>query len=198
MKGKKCGWLNADIKNEMNTRDHLHRKAQNSKKHGDWSLFKKQRNKCNNLIRKAKANYHRNLIDENITNPRKFWACIKAVFPSKSRPVQGATNKDELNSTVKSFSEYFSNVVKLLKSTSSPLTNFIWRYIDTLPKRTNKKFTFSYVSRVFGLKELRALSRQKATGIDELPPGMLKDCADVIAGPLTHIVNLSIQTSTVP
>ena len=53
-------------------------------------------------------------------------------------------------------------------------------------------------SRRFVLKELKALKRQKAPGIDELPPGLLKDCADIIAGPLAYIINLSIKTSTVP
>ena len=47
-------------------------------------------------------------------------------------------------------------------------------------------------------KELRSLNRQKATGIDELPPGLLKDCAKGISKPICHIINLSIQTSTVP
>ena len=37
-----------------------------------------------------------------------------------------------------------------------------------------------------------------ATGIDELPPGLLNDCAKGISKPICHIINLSIQTSTVP
>lgn len=45
---------------------------------------------------------------------------------------------------------------------------------------------------------LSKLKRKKATGIDELPPGMLKDCREFIVDPLHHIVNLSLQTSTVP
>ena len=68
----------------MNACGQLHRKAHKSAKGNDWSMYKKQRNKCNNLIKKAKATYHRNLIEENATNPRTFWDCIKAVFPSKS------------------------------------------------------------------------------------------------------------------
>ena len=37
-------------------------------------------------------------------------------------------------------------------------------------------------------KELKALKRQKAPGIEELPPGLLKDCAEIIAGPLACII----------
>ena len=85
-----------------------------------------------------------------------------------------------------------------MKSLTYPLENFTWRYIRTLPRRTNEPFTFDYISRRFVLKELKALKGQKAPGIDELPPGLLKDCADIIAGPLAYIINLSIKTSTVP
>ena len=37
-------------------------------------------------------------------------------------------------------------------------------------------------------KELKALKRQKAPGIEELPPGLLKDCVEIIAGPLAYII----------
>ena len=68
----------------------------------------------------------------------------------------------------------------------------------TLPRRINEHFTFDYISRVFVLKELKALKWQKAPSSDELPPRLLKDCANIIAGPLAYIINLSIKTSTVP
>ena len=51
---------------------------------------------------------------------------------------------------------------------------------------------------MFIQKELRNLKRQKETGIDNLPPGLLKDCAMYIATPLCCIINLSISTSTIP
>ena len=55
-----------------------------------------------------------------------------------------------------------------------------------------------YVSKIFIEKELRNLKRQKATGIDNLPPGLLKDFAMYIATPPCYIINLSISTSTIP
>jgi len=42
------------------------------------------------------------------------------------------------------------------------------------------------------------LKRNKATGTDNLPLGLLKDSAKFIATPLCYIINLFIQTSTVP
>ena len=45
---------------------------------------------------------------------------------------------------------------------------------------------------------MKQLKRQKATGVDDLPPGLLKDISEYIADPLCHIINLSIRTATIP
>ena len=37
-----------------------------------------------------------------------------------------------------------------------------------------------------------------AAGCDELPMSILKDSIDIITGPLTHIINLSISSGIVP
>ena len=49
--------------------------------------------------------------------------------------------------------------------------------------------------------ELRHLNRNKATDIDSLPPNLLKDCSSFFGttiSTLAHILNLSLNTSTVP
>jgi hypothetical protein len=51
------------------------------------------------------------------------------------------------------------------------------------------------ISRGFVLNELKPLKRNKATGADELPPGMLKDIREYVADPLCYILNLSVKTS---
>ena len=45
---------------------------------------------------------------------------------------------------------------------------------------------------------LRNFKRNKSTGLDNLPPGMLKDASTVITKPLAYIVNLSLQFGSVP
>ena len=40
--------------------------------------------------------------------------------------------------------------------------------------------------------------KAETPGSRELPPGQLKDYADIITGPLAYIINLSMKTSTVP
>ncbi len=68
----------------MDDRDKRLRKARRSKNETDWVAYKHLRNHCTNLIKRSKASFHRNLLAENIGNPRKFWSTIKTIVPSKS------------------------------------------------------------------------------------------------------------------
>ena len=47
------------------------------------------------------------------------------------------------------------------------------------------RFVVKEVSQAAVHKELTKLKRKKATGIDNLPPGMLKNAAPILAKPLT-------------
>ena len=76
--------------------------------------------------------------------------------------------------------------------------NCTWRYPDSiLSHRTDLTFSIDYISKVFIENVLRKVKRRKFTGVDELPPGMLKNCALEILKLLHHIINLSIKTSFV-
>ena len=47
-------------------------------------------------------------------------------------------------------------------------------------------------------KILHSMSSIKATGLDEIPAKYLKDGSSVISKLLTHIINLSITTGSIP
>ena len=203
VKGHPCPWLNNDIKSEMNTRDQMLRKARKYNKEDDWVAYKRLRNRCTNMLKQAKSNYHKNLINENSFNPKGFWNAVKNIFPTKSKGISGANipsmdKKDKKKNSTEHFREYFSSVVQKLKTKTFYLKNCIWKPPKPITKRTNDIFKFKYVSHVFVKKYIKSLKRKKATGIDELPPGMLKDCVENISLPLHHIINLSITTHTVP
>jgi hypothetical protein len=54
------------------------------------------------------------------------------------------------------------------------------------------------VTTIFVERELKKLKRHKSTGIDNLPPGMLKDVAHEIASPISYLINLSLRSGQVP
>jgi hypothetical protein len=210
IKGQHCPWLTPEIKSQMNRKDQLLRKARKSKKKEGWELYKTAKNCCNNMVRKAKRDYHQTLLNENSKNPRKFWKAIKTVFPGNNNNktswsslpfLEGETLDNANNSqTTKAdtFCKFFSNIAKSLKETTLPLQNFVWKLPVKILSKTNKRFKFGYVSKIFVEKELRSLKRHKATGLDDLPPNLLKDTSAVIAKPLCYIINLSLQGGVVP
>jgi len=59
-------------------------------------------------------------------------------------------------------------------------------------------FSFALVSESTVLKYINHLSHSKATGLDVIPARFMMDGAAVIAGPLTHIINLSLIQGRVP
>ena len=93
MKGRPCPWLNIDTKKLMNRRDQTLRRARKSKSNDNWESYKTLRNKCSKKIKRAKSNYHKKVLNDNINKP-KFWSEIKNVFPGKSRSMANvSTNK---------------------------------------------------------------------------------------------------------
>lgn len=206
VKGRLRPWLTPYVKREMNLRDKMLRKARRTSCEVDWSSYKQQRNRVTGLIKNAKNRYHRELLNNNVDSPDKFWSAIKKLYPTKSPSEPGSallvngTKTTDKKLIANTFCNYFSNVARLLKSSSFLLCDFIWsrptqqNYLQ--PVKTNFLFKEVHESQIY--KELRNLKRKKATGLDNFPPGLLKDAALVIAKPLTYIINLSLRSGTVP
>ena len=53
-------------------------------KMADFQAYKQKRNlvNCELPVRRAKLNYNRNLLNENMDNPRSFWTIIKHLYPN--------------------------------------------------------------------------------------------------------------------
>ena len=206
VKGKPCPWLTDGIKRKMNDRDRLLRKMRQTKCEIDTSAYKRKRNEVNIAIRKAKSTYYKKLLQENQRLPDKFWNVIKSIYPSKGgkKSMSNKSFKIDNEMTSKSsqitngFAEFYTTVIEKIKRTILPLSNKTWGKIKNSENFTFKSFKFRYVSVISVHKQLKKLQRKKACGLDLLPPNLLKDAASDIAPYLTHIINLSLSSSTVP
>ena len=203
VKGNYCPWLSPEIKKQMNSRDSLLRKARKSKNEDDWAIYRRFKNTCNNMIRRARNNYHQNKLIEHKNNPKMFWQHIKNIFPCKSNKSNDNVpfleeSETPQTSQANTFCSFFASVASSLKKKTFPLTNFVWRYSSKDKPITPTTFNFKYVSTVFVEKELKTLKIGKAAGLDNFPPRLLKDVATVISNPLSHLINLSLISGTVP
>ncbi|XP_057294623.1 uncharacterized protein LOC130623152 [Hydractinia symbiolongicarpus] len=204
VRGKPCDWMTVDLKKEMNSRDNLLRKSRKTKSEADITAYKKIRNKVNNKVRKAKNTYQRQLFEENTGNPEPFWRSIKKVFPLRSNSQVNTTIQideklvTDQHSIANAFCRFLSNVVNSLKRSAFVLTNFVWKYHKEIPSKSNPKFRLKPITVNETMKHLQSLKRKKSVGLDDLPSWLLKDCMEVIASPLTYIINMSFETSTFP
>ena len=87
VKGKLALWLTDDVKKLMNKRDKLLRKARKSPDAAFYKAeYRQKRNAINIAIRRAKALYYNNLVQENSTgDPSKFWKTVKSIYPGKAK-----------------------------------------------------------------------------------------------------------------
>ena len=134
-------------------------------------------------------------MEENASNSEKFWKTIKSIVPYKKKTLK-TLNKDLIDEN--ELCNFFSTIAGTLKSSHNALKNYTWQQFSKPKIRTIQKFSFSKVSKIFVERELKKLKRKKSTGLDGIPSGFLKENASTIAGPLSHIINLSLSTSTIP
>ena len=67
-----------------NDRDRAWEIAKLSGTEEDWAVARYFRNMANNAVKAAKANYIKNELNNNRTDPKKFWMNIKDVLPDSS------------------------------------------------------------------------------------------------------------------
>ncbi|CAB4041796.1 Hypothetical predicted protein, partial [Paramuricea clavata] len=131
---------------------------------------------------------------------------MKKVFPVESKHVatkaliDGKLSKDK-QQIANAFGVYFNETVSRLHQSFSNLCNNIGNITSQcFFNRLNSGFVYKFeeVKEQFILNNLHKIDVKKAAGLDNIPPRLLKDSANVIARPLTKIINVSLEQGTVP
>ena len=175
-----------------------------------FNCFKSLRNKANSVILAAKQSYFKSSLEENKFNSKSLWKSLKNLgLPTKAK--QSSTNIglnidgnicfDKCLVAEKFNSFYVSVAEKLVQKLPSIVSSFGESFVFDFYRSKGLKpncFTFSIVTEFKVLKYLNRLSPNKATGLDGIPSRFLRDSAPIIAGPLSHIINLSIIQGVVP
>ena len=114
-------WLTVELKNEINYRDVLQRKFRKSKTTENYENYKRPRNKVNNLIKRAKQSYNKNLLDENTKNATSFWRTLKSIFLTKPKSKLTSTtfkvSEEEISNKetiANGFDQFFSSIATTL------------------------------------------------------------------------------------
>ena len=85
-----------------------------------------------------------------------------------------------------------------MKQKSFPLRDFVWQNSMRIVKKTDKHFNFQRITSNDVERCLKGIRRLKSTGLDDLPPCLLKDSVSVISLPLACIINILLSTGVFP
>jgi hypothetical protein len=183
-------WFNHKIKKMLRKKQSLYNQAKRTK---NWLNYKHYQKECKRQIRKAEWNYINSAILEGMekNNTKPFWKYVKStkqdnigVAPLKERGHLINNSKEKAQILIKQFLSVFTRE----KVNKMPKTHR--RIQQNIP---NIKITQDGVAKL-----LRNINPSKASGPDNIPNRVIKQCADNPAPALTIIVQRSIDHGKLP
>ncbi len=100
------------------------------------------------------------------------------------------------------FNHFFTTVAStLVKKLPTGSGNYGLNFVRDFYRKKSvclNSFSLSHVDEITVLNLLSKINTSKSTGLDNLPAKFLKEAAPIISKPLTHIINLSIESGEVP
>ena len=113
-------FMNKTLRKAIMRRSHLRKKYNENKNDSNLKLYKKQRNQCVKLLRKAKTSYYKNLDTTIVNDNRKFWRTVKPLFSDKVQVPTSLTLLENNNlisndeEVAEVFNNYFANITDAL------------------------------------------------------------------------------------
>ena len=140
----------------------------------------------------AKANYYSNKIRDSDTNG--LFRIIDGLF--KVKAISPLPTHDSALDLAESFSSYFNEKILKLRDTLSSRTE-LTHLLTKEPPCSSSFMKFETVSEKF-IRDLVLKSPTKSCSLDPIPTGILKEHVDLLATPITNIINESFSSGVFP
>ena len=201
----KPDWITQNLLEQIRDRDYYYSKAKNTKNEDDWRIAKHLRNVTNNNIRKAKANYIIDRLEQFRDNSTKFWKEVKKVFPASKNansrtkillknnntPVSEEDTADFIN-------DFFINVgntfAQLPKNKNKNRVN----KANKAQNRLVECWSPAQVTEMEVYNIVKRINAAKSPGLKNINGMVIKEAFKTLTTPLTYMFNLSIQQGTFP
>lgn len=187
-------WINGQLWKLMKQRDHALKIAIKSVLAHDRRTFQHLRNKVVNELRKAKAHFFIDLINDAKRNSREVWENINKVQKKNNKnhkgielQVHGSLIQDK-HQIVSVFNNFFIDSVRDLTHGFGIRSNDI-----ILPNHDLTVFNTSEVSESYIINILSLFKSSRAKYVFNCDSIFIKMHANVLSTPITHLVNLSIK-----
>ena len=183
-------WVKGKIQKMTKKKNRLHKQAKQTK---NWKNFRFFQKECRREIRKQEVEFINNKIEQGLRekNQKPFWKYIKArrqdstgVAPLKNGPYLESSSSGKARVLLKQFCSVFT------KENNSTPANILG---NPFPEAEPLNIEQNGIEKL-----LKNLNSSKATGPDNIPTQVLKNCAKQIAPTLTIIFRHSVQTGNLP
>ena len=184
-------WMNSDeVRKLQAERDKLRQDAhKENSDDGSWVAFRAVRNKIKSVINKSRRAFITNALSSK--RPKEVWRVIHRILHPSPKPLQA--DPDRLNN-------YFIKTNERTLGTKPDERSDLIDLVNSFSEcpRTSHPFHLRSVSLQEVEKEIDNLRSDTSTGIDQIPVKFVKLAKEHISGPLTHIINHCIVTSSFP
>ena len=208
IKGSSKPWFDGEAIERINVRDKLKKKFVKSKLKIDYDNFKNAQRQASQIVKRKKLDYIKNQLNENIAKPSKLWKTLKSIGLAKKGKNEAKICLEENNKMFfepkevsRIFKQFYENLAQSLVDKLPPAPN---KYNNDTTKvyyegiKINNELNFTEVDSNQIYDILNKTNISKSPGIDKLSGIFIRDGAEVLATPLSQIINLSIVSSTFP
>jgi len=184
-------WLSVEFFKAKHLKRHYERVWRRSKSILDRSKFRRQVNKCNDIINKSKSKTYYDLVHDNIHDPKKLWKSLHSIMHRTQISILPEDSSD--SSLANKFCNYFVDKINVIR-------NLFSKSDSCSPEPLTQPPCFSEFSPV-SCDEVRKIiinSPTKSCPLDPWPTFLVKECLDILVNPLTQMVNLSLAEGVFP
>jgi hypothetical protein len=188
-------WFDKSIRHLRNCKNSAWRNYKRHNSKSSRSKFKGYRNKLNSKL-KHKYNMYVNDLGRNIKeNPKSFWKFVKIKTGKGTIPECIKNDNVLLTSAVEkaeAFNEYFYSMF------TTPDIVHSNEYHVTDNNNKIPQLCELNISEFDVLKVIKNLDCSKASGHDNIPPVLLRECCNVLSRPLCVLFNMCLSTGSIP
>ena len=161
-------------------------------------MFKKQRNRTQQLIKDAKRSYFHSKFAKNIKDAKSLFTLVNHVLHRNcDRTLPDHTSASGL---VNTFNKYFLDKISNLRSKldGSTTNNINTSTIASSDLPTPQTFTKFTAVIEKDIRKIVQKANSKSSGLHPIPTSMIKQLIEPLAPIFTKIVNLSLRNGIVP
>jgi len=164
--------------------------------------YKNHLNLFNKIKRKAKIDYYKNILDENKQNSKVIWKILNKAIGSENDKSNFPTSFNINNKIVsdksviaEEFNDFFANIGYKVNH-NVPSTQ--QKFTDFMPHHNAHSIFLDPVIPQDVIDITKKLKPKTSCGADGISSKLMIQTIDTIVNPLTHIINLSLESGIFP